>query len=129
MLMTMTRLRLSLIAVLLVCTVLPAAADAARPVFIGDQFHGRLARPKVLSLWASDALMRLRWRGWGTSTARASGKVSTHAYGRYSYSPAAAIASDPAVCNGRIMYTRLRYKAFGHWHDAELEDCRFAATS
>src|SRR3954453_7542929 len=87
-------------AALLVCAVVPAATHAARPVFIGDQFHGRLARPKILSLWASDALVSLRWRGWGTSTARAAGKVTTHAYGKYSYSPAAAIASDPAVCNG-----------------------------
>jgi hypothetical protein len=127
--MTLTRLRLFLIGALLLCAVVPAAAHAARPVFIGDQFHARLGRPKILSLWASDALVQLRWRGWGTSTARATGRVSTHADGKYSYSSAAAIASDPAVCNGRIMYTRLRYKTFGRWHDAELEDCRFAATS
>jgi hypothetical protein len=127
--MTLTRFRLLLATSLVVFATLPAAAHAARPVFIGDQFHARLAHPRVLSLWASDGLVALRWRGWGTRAARATGKVSTHAYGQYSYSPAKAIASDPAVCNGRIMYTRLRYKAFGRWHDAELDDCRFAATS
>lgn len=127
--MTASRLRLVLLAALLVLAVLPAGAQAARPVFIGDMFHYHTQHPKTLGLWASDGLVKLRWSGWGTRTARATGKVTTHAEGVYHYSPARAIASDIGVCGGRVIYTRLRYKAFGRWHDALLDDCRFSATS
>lgn len=83
--------------------------------------------PKTLSLWGSDALTKLTWSGWGTSVARATGQVSTHAYGKYSYSPARATVSRIRLCDGRVTYTRLRYRAFGHWHQAHRDGCRFSA--
>jgi hypothetical protein len=127
--MNVIRLRLLLVVALLTICVLPTAARAARPVFIGDMFHAHVQQPKTLGLWASDGLVRLRWSGWGTSVARATGKVTTHSQGVYHFSAARAIASDVGICNGRVMYTRLRYKAFGRWHDALLDGCRFSATS
>lgn len=110
--------------------------DARRPmvgtssrseVFIGDQFRARLQRPRHLSLWASDALAQLHWRHWGRRHAYARGKVSTHAYGVYHYSPARLVTYRQRTCHGRIVYTRLRYTAFGRWHRAHFYDCRFSA--
>lgn len=113
-----------LVGLLLACA--PTAwADAS--VQIGDQFRTGLHHPTTLSLWASDALVKLRWNGWGTAVATASGQVSTHAYGKYSYSPARAVASRIRVCNGHPTYTRLRYLAFGQWHRAHRYGCQFSA--
>jgi hypothetical protein len=125
--MTATRLRRTLIAVLLVLAVVPAAEASARPVvFIGDMFHARVQHPKTLGLWASDGLVKLRWKGWGNHTAIATGKVTTHSQGVYHYSPARVIVSDIHACNGHYMYTRMRYKAFGRWQEATLNGCQFS---
>jgi hypothetical protein len=122
----MTRLRPIFVAALLICAALPAAAHASRAVFIGDMFHSHTQHPKTLGLWASDGLVKLRWSGWGSRTATATGKVTTHSQGVYRYSPARVIASEIHACNGRWMYTRLRYRAFGRWQEATLEGCQFS---
>jgi hypothetical protein len=43
-------------------------------VQIGDQFRTGLRHPATLSLWASDAPVKLRWIGWGTAVATARGR-------------------------------------------------------
>jgi hypothetical protein len=106
----------------------PSGASASGKVTIGDQFHSAtLVHPHTLSLWASDGLVALQWKGWGSPTAKANGKVSTHPYGQYSYSPAQVVASRRRACGSHTIYTRLRYTLNGRWHSAHLSNCRFTA--
>lgn len=121
------RVRRLLLVVFTAALAVPPSAGAAQPVFIGDMFHEHAQHPRTLGLWASDGLVKLHWTGWGSATARATGKVTTHEQGVYRYTPARVIASRVRTCNGRQMYTRLRYHAFGAWHQAVLDDCSFGA--
>lgn len=91
-------------------------------------FHGpTLVAPRQLSLWVSDALVRLRWRHWGRASATATGAVTEHRGGRYRYFAASVAASRVGRCGGRAIYTRLSYRTFGRWHSADLKNCRFTA--
>lgn len=100
----------------------------AQQVYVGDQFRTRLVHPSRLSLWASDALVKLNWSGWGGPVATATGQVSTHSMGQYSYSPATVRASRRRMCGGRMIYSKLLYQAFGEWHAAKLYGkCQFSA--
>jgi hypothetical protein len=125
--MTFSRTRSILAGMLVVCAVVPAVAGAQSTVGIGDQFNSGRPHPSTLSLWASDALVKLRWSHWGSRVATATGKVSFHEQGRYTFSPARAVASRIRVRGGRRVYTRLRYRAFGRWQQAHFDDCRFSA--
>jgi hypothetical protein len=104
------------------------SASAERSVYIGDQFRSHLQHPRVLSLWASDAISQLRWSGWGTASASASGRISTHFQGKYTYKPSRVVVSRVRFCGGRLMYTRLRYIGLdGRWAHARRYGCSFSA--
>lgn len=99
-----------------------------RTVKIGDQFHEpTLVAPRQISLWVSDALVRLKWRNWGQPTATATGKVTDHPGGNLRFYPATVVAAGIGRCGGRVVYTRLAYRIFGKWQDAAFDNCRFAA--
>jgi hypothetical protein len=120
--------RTVLLSILAAIALSAVPAPAQAKVTIGDQVHApTLVAPHHLSLWASDALFILRWSGWGNATATATGKISTHAYGRYSYRPTKVTASRIGRCGRHTIYTRLRYILNGRWHDAHLLRCRFSA--
>lgn len=125
-------MRISLLAAVL-CLALPLTASAdtptatpARTIVIGDQFNSSLVRPRIVHLWVSDALVNLRWSRWGRSSATARGQVTTHSQGVYSRSAASVRVSRPRKCGGHTIYTRFRYKAFGRWSNARLNECRFS---
>ena len=77
--------RLAAVAILVVAAIAVSAAWAAPPVRIGvvcvgatGPAHGGQVRPASIMLACADAnywIAALKWKGWGTATATAAGKV------------------------------------------------------
>lgn len=97
------------------------------PVFAAG--YGPFAqRPYTLALWASDALIDLRWQSWGNAVAIASGRETSHSGGRYQSHPAQVQLSQIQLCGGRQVYTHVRYRAGGGtWVSGRRNGCRLSA--
>jgi hypothetical protein len=106
------------------------SSSAASAVVIGDMFKAGKVKPRKLFLYASDALVGLHWKGWGTTKATATGKISSHSMGVYSYHPTQAVARRVRMCGGHRTYTRLTFTDIdGSRHRArfDADACRLTA--
>ena len=74
-----------------------------------------LVKPRKIAFNKYDYATRVRWRGWGGSTAKARGRghvflcTSSCAAGFYSIRNVSIRAYRIRLCNGRRQYTRLRW--------------------
>jgi hypothetical protein len=143
--LTVRRLR-RVSAILIAAGVLTTSttAFASSPVYINDMFRTNLQHPRTLALWASDALIHLRWSRWGSISATATGQITEHGLrvtgprcagelGREGYGwrcfAARVNASGIRNCGGHRVYANIRYFAFGHWHTTRFQrnGCSVAA--
>jgi hypothetical protein len=82
-------------------------------VYAAGMFNPFAHRPGTLWLWASDALINLRWVNWGRPTTSSSGRETSHVRGRYTSRPAQVQLSQIQVCKRRRVYTHVRYRIVG----------------
>lgn len=115
---------------------LSAAQAAQDSTYIG--YFGGLAQPRYhrrpvrLQLWLTDAISNLQWNDWASPVATARGRISSHPYGNWSYTPTQVHASRRVICRGRFQYSRLRYiDPSGQWRSARFlrtkSGCGFSA--
>jgi hypothetical protein len=120
--------------VLAVCVVALASASSAEaagnhPSEVTAAGYGTFEpEPHTLALWASDALTKLVWTGWGQPRTTAHGRVTTHPGGRYTTRPTTVELSEIQVCEVRRVYTRVRYRTVtGRWITGQRNGCRLTA--
>lgn len=102
---------------------------SSRPVTVSTAGQAHVRRPAVLRLSARTTFRDLRWRSWDTKQATGLGTITlVGARGTRASRPVRVILTRVRTCNGRRIYTRVRYRvADGRWTSGQLRNCRLRA--
>jgi hypothetical protein len=93
-------------------------------VFVGA-VYGFSRHPAALTLSVSRVFVNLRWSGWGSRVANASGTERVRSTGRWRSYQAQVQLSNVQVCGGRRVYTYVRYRIRGRpWVTGHRGGCR-----